>query len=328
MFLIISVLFVVASVGWLVKFRARLGFARGHLTRPRDRTSPNEALTRMGPDEFIELSFGRVHYIYRSSSIKSSTLNIFVHGFSIPMQIWEDVFQSLVKDDRPCLIFDLYGRGWSDSPDVPMNVDLFVAELAELLYALNLPYDKYNLFGVSMGGVIVQRFTQLYPSKVSKLILCCSAGLNAVKPAKILMLVISLPILGPFLFKAVMQRSNSKSVRAQWAYPDREKYREFMQLFHRACQEHPGFMRAIFSTVHNFDFQSMATSAESIAKLNLPTLILWGEKDFLIPVDNAYRYHQLYKHASMCIVPGANHSILIEHPKEAIAAIETFLKEK
>ena len=327
MLLLISILLVVGA-GFIVKFRERLAFVRGRAMRQRNRTSTSEALTQMGTDQFIELSFGRVHYIYRPASIKSSTLNIFVHGFSIPMQIWGDVFQSLANDDRPCLVFDLYGRGWSDAPDVPMNVDLFVSQLAELLYALNLPYEKYNLFGVSMGGVIVQRFTQLYPSKVSKLVLCCSAGLNVVKPPKILMFILSLPVLGPFLFKAVMQRPENKSVRAQWAYPDQEKYREYAQLFHRACQEHPGFLRALFSTIQVFDFHSMTNSAESIAKLNLPTLIIWGDKDSLIPVENAYRYHQFYKQATLCVVQGANHSILVEHSKEAIAAIRTFLKEK
>ena len=311
-------------VGCIVKFRTRLAFPSGRLSRSRDRTAATP-LTRMGADQFIELSFGRVHYIYRSSSTPSSTLNIFVHGFSIPMQIWTDVFQSLANDKSPCLIFDLYGRGWSDSPSVPMNVDLFVSQLAELLYALDLPHEKYHLFGVSMGGVIAQRFTELYPSKVAKLILCCSAGLNVVQPSKMLMTILSVPVLGPMLFKLVMQRADSKSVRSQWAYPDKDDYRRYQQLFQETCQQHPGYLRALFSTVVNFDFQSALSIIPSIDKLNIPVLIVWGDKDALIPVDCAYRYHQLYKQSSLCIVPGANHSLLIEHPKEVIEAIETFL---
>jgi len=327
MLFIITIL-IVGSIGLILKFRERLAFQYGRLSRPYNHTS-TMALTRMGSDQFIELSFGKVHYIYRSSTTSSSpTLNIFVHGFSIPMEIWQDVFQSLVNDNQPCLIFDLYGRGWSDAPYVPMNVDLFVSQLAELLYALNLPYEKYNLYGVSMGGVIVQRFTELYPSKVSKLILCCSAGLNSVKPPMILMSILSIPILGPMLFKFVMQLGDSKSVRSQWAFPDNDKYQQYKNLFKETCKQHPGYLRSLFSTIFYFDFQSALKSVEFIEKLNIPVLILWGDKDTLIPVENAYRYHKLYKNSSLTIISGANHSLLIEHSKEAIKAVKTFLLDK
>ncbi|CAF5003610.1 unnamed protein product, partial [Rotaria socialis] len=48
----------------------------------------------------------------------------------------------------------------------------------------------------------------------------------------------------------------------------------------------------------------------------------------LTPVQNAYRYHQLYKESILHIVPEANHSLLIEHPQEALDAIEPFLLDR
>lgn len=327
MFFICISLFVII-ISLIFKFRQRLAFRFGRLSRPYDPTS-TIPLTKMGRDQFIELSFGKVHYIYHPSTLSSSTttLNIFVHGFSIPMDMWQDIFQSLVDDNRSCLVFDLYGRGYSDAPFVPNNVDLFVSQLAELLYALNLPYEKYHLFGVSMGGVIVQRFTELYPSKVSKLILCCSAGLNKVKPSKILMFILSISVIGPMIFKVFMQRGENKSVRAQWAYPDRDEYRKYMNLFRQTCKQHPGYLRSLLSTIIHFDFQSALKSTENIQKLNLPILIIWGDKDTLIPVENAYRYHNIYKNSSLTIIPGANHSVLIEHSTQAIESIKTFLNK-
>ncbi|UJR26603.1 hypothetical protein I4U23_007923 [Adineta vaga] len=317
---------IIGTIGLIYKFRERLGFQNGRLSR-RYNPKPNTTLTPMGSDQFIELSFGKVHYIYHSSTI-SSTLNIFVHGFSIPMEIWQDVFQSFVNDNQPCLIFDLYGRGWSDAPDIPMNVDLFVSQLAELLSALELSHMKYNLYGVSMGGYIVQRFTELYPSKVSKLILCCSVGLNNPKPAPILMSILSIPIFGPLVFKIVMQRGDSPRIRSQWAYPDSDKYKQYLNLFLQTCQQHAGYLRSLLSTILYLDFESALKSIEKINQLNIPILIIWGDKDTLIPVENAYQYNRSYKNSSLIIVPGANHSLLIEHSKEAIDAIKTFLKEK
>jgi pimeloyl-ACP methyl ester carboxylesterase len=320
------IVFAILACIILFKLHDRLTFQRGRLTRSYDRTS-TRTITKMGSDQFIELSFGTVHYIYHPSSLPSLPLNIFVHGYSTPMEMWQDIFQPLVKDNQPCLVYDLYGRGWSDSPYVPMNVDIFVCQLAELLYALNLPYEKYNLFGVSMGGVIIQRFTELYPTRVSKLILCCSGGLNIVKPSKLIMFILSIPILGPIVFKFVMQHGNARKDRLQWAFPDNEKYEQYKKLFKSGWQQHPGYLRALFSTVTNFDFESSLKSIEFISKLNIPILIIWGDKDPLTTVDNAYRYHQLYKNSLLKIIPGATHMILIEHSEQIIESIRDFLKK-
>jgi pimeloyl-ACP methyl ester carboxylesterase len=122
-----------------------------------------------------------------------------------------------------------------------------------------------------------------------------------------------------------MTRGDNKSVRSQWAYPDRDQYKRYMKLFQQTCKEHPGYLRSLFSTIFYFDFQSASKSIELIEKLNIPILIIWGDRDSLIPVENAYRYHRLYKNSSLKIIPGANHSLLIEHSKETIEAIKTFL---
>lgn len=280
----------------------------------------------MGADKFIELSFGTVHYIYHPGA-PALPLNIFVHGYSTPMEMWQYIFPVFANANQPCLVFDLYGRGWSDCPDVPMNVDIFVSQLAELLYALNLPYEKYNLFGVSMGGAIIQRFTELHPSKVSKLILCCAAGLNLNKPSKARMFLLSLPIFGPMVFKYIMTHHDDDKERLQWAFPDKEQYEFAKRLFRLGWQQHPGYLRALFSTVTNFDFESSLTSIEFIAKLNIPVLIIWGDKDKLIPVNNAYRYHQLYKNSSLTIIPGGTHMILLEHYETIIDATRKFFEE-
>ena len=320
MYFVVFIVFIL--IGLIAR---RWTFCSGRLTRPYDYIN-SKPLTRMGRDQFIELSFGRVHYIYHSSS--SLPLNIFVHGYSTPMQMWQDVYQAMVQDDQPCLAFDLYGRGYSDSPAIPMNIDIFVCQLAELLYALNLPHKQYNLYGVSMGGAIIQRFTELYPLKVSKLILCCSAGITLVKPPKYYFGILSLPLIGPLIFQWVMQRGDERKDRLQWAFPDRDHYQAYRQLFRTGCREHPGYLRSLFSTVTSFDFESSSKSIEAISKLNIPILIIWGDQDTLIPVSNAYRFHQLYPNSSVTIIPGATHMLLIEHSQPIIDAIRAFLKNQ
>ncbi|CAF5043612.1 unnamed protein product, partial [Rotaria magnacalcarata] len=92
-------------------------------------------------------------------------------------------------------------------------------------------------------------------------------------------------------------------------------------------EQHPGYLRALFSTLRNFDFESSLTSIEFIAKLNIPVLIIWGDKDLLIPVNNAYHYHRLYKNSSLTIIPGATHMLLLEHSAQIIDAVQAFFKD-
>jgi pimeloyl-ACP methyl ester carboxylesterase len=319
------ILFIISVGLILFKLYDRLTFPRGRLIRPYDPTSM-KPITQMGTDQFVELSFGTVHYVYRPSSSSSLPLNVFVHGYSTPMEMWQDIFQSMAKDNQPCLVYDIYGRGWSDSPSVPMNIDLFVCQLAELLYALNLPYDKYNLFGVSMGGAIIQRFTELYPNRVARLVLCCPAGLKIVKPSKILMSFLPIPILGPMIFKFGIKNERETADRIHWAFPNSDIHRNYKKLFKSGWEQHPGYLRALFSTLVHFDFESSSKSIEAISKLNLPILIIWGDKDPLILVENAYRYHQLYKTSTLSIIPGGTHMLLLEHSEPMIESIKNFLQ--
>ncbi|CAF2929152.1 unnamed protein product [Rotaria sp. Silwood2] len=178
-----------------------------------------------------------------------------------------------------------------------------------------------------MGGAIVQRFTELYPSRVSKLILCSSAGLNLVKPSKTRLFLLSLPIIGPIVFKYVMKHHDDDKERLQWAFPDKEYYEQYKNLFQLGWQQHPGYLRSLFSTVTNFDFEASLKTIEFIAKLNIPILIVWGDKDTLIPVDTAYRFHQLYKNSLLTIIPGATHMLLLEHAQQIIDATREFFEK-
>jgi len=58
---------------------------------------------------------------------------VLVHGFSVASYCWERTVPALVEAGFRVLTFDLYGRGYSDRPDGPYNLDLFVRQIDELL---------------------------------------------------------------------------------------------------------------------------------------------------------------------------------------------------
>ena len=143
------------------------------------------------------------------------------------MEILRNVVLSLTSEDYRCRCFtsDLYNPGFSDAFDGFHNADLYTSQLGELLFALNIDSGstKMNLFGVNMGGVIVQNFASIYPHKVNKLNLCSSAGFK-VKPRPFVLL---LPIVGPILFQYGMHIDE----KASWTKPDSRLYHLHREMF-------------------------------------------------------------------------------------------------
>ncbi|KAF8632813.1 hypothetical protein AX15_001674 [Amanita polypyramis BW_CC] len=101
---------------------------------------------------------------------------VLIHGLSIPAIIWRDVAPSLSTSGYRVLLYDLYGRGYSDAPQTTYNTDLYTTQLALLMQYLK--WDKAIVVGVSMGGGIAAAFTSQYPYLVDdRVVLIASAGI-------------------------------------------------------------------------------------------------------------------------------------------------------
>jgi len=83
------------------------------------------------PGQFIRRSDGYVHF--ELSGPEKGSLVILIHGITAHYFLWDDLSQSLLKEGIRVLRYDLYGRGFSDRPDVNYNEQLFVRQLLELL---------------------------------------------------------------------------------------------------------------------------------------------------------------------------------------------------
>ncbi len=100
-------------------------------------TSPLDDKARsVSPGDFVQLSQGYVHYQLEGPETGETV--VLVHGFSAPMFIWERTVPALTKAGFRVLSYDLYGRGYSDRPDVAYDKDLFDTQLLELLDALDI----------------------------------------------------------------------------------------------------------------------------------------------------------------------------------------------
>jgi pimeloyl-ACP methyl ester carboxylesterase len=107
---------------------------------------------------------------------------VLIHGLSIPAIVFHRVVPLLTAANYRVLIYDLYGRGYSDAPQLTYDPALYATQLALLMQ--HIKWDNAKIAGLSMGGGIAAYFTQAFPWLVDgKVALLASSGLMQVRPS-------------------------------------------------------------------------------------------------------------------------------------------------
>ena len=124
---------------------------------------------------------------------------IIVHGGTLGSLAYQGYAPPLVKDGWRVIIYDQYGRGFSDRPHTPLGIDMFITQLNDLLDHLNI--DQAHLFGVSMGGAVIARFGATHGARVRSLAYQVPViGGVAVTPA---LIATRLPLIGKVLARLI-----------------------------------------------------------------------------------------------------------------------------
>jgi len=150
----------------------------------------NEAERARLGGTFIKLSEGMTHYKLEGKD--GGELVVLVHGGRVPMWTWDKQVQALTEAGFKVLRYDMYGRGYSDRPEVTYNRKLYQRQLLELVDALG--FAKFNLIGFSLGGATAVNFTAQNPERVRKLVLIAPVIKNFKVPS-----IFRIPVLGEFV---------------------------------------------------------------------------------------------------------------------------------
>ena len=221
---------------------------------------------------YIELKNGYTYFEEANQDSESGTV-VLVHGFSVPSYILETTFNSIEEKGFRVIMMDLYGRGFSDNPDLPQTDELRANQVIELLDRRNI--KKASLVGLSNGGRIISKIAYLKPEIVNELFYIASSGFydypdtneRDVTLKEINDLIKSYP-------EMAMGQKNDFFNPGQ--YPDWiDKYKEL--------QKHKGFARALISTTKNL--VTLDYVHNKIDSLNIPVYTFWGEFDTVVIYD-------------------------------------------
>jgi pimeloyl-ACP methyl ester carboxylesterase len=247
--------------------------------------------------------------------IGSGPVVVLVHGFGSQARFdWGNVLLPLSEKHR-VLALDQIGFGSSDKPFIDYSIQTYVDFLGEFLRTLNI--HEFTLAGESLGGWISALYTieSLAPENTGpyasprpqRLILEDAAGMAALPTGPIAIPGTLADAHGVAIVFHDKSRVTEEFVREDWA----------MQL-----KANDGFTkRSIWGN------PKIATEVVSdrLAKITLPTLVVWGGSDELVPLAQGRAYAQGIPGAKLSIIPECGHGPSVEKPAEFLAAVLPFI---
>jgi pimeloyl-ACP methyl ester carboxylesterase len=287
----------------------------------RDETKELDDLIRKEESgSFIQLSDGFTHYELSNSGAENTV--VLIHGFSVPYYIYDPTFEFLTQSGFRVLRYDLFGRGFSDRPDQPYNIDLFVRQLGDLLNALGLT-ERVTLVGLSTGGPISSVFTVRYPERVNKLVLIDPVGVKTLPYARILK-VATLPVLGETILSLIGTGGLAKNIMSDFFDPT---FVDYFQSRYVIQMQYKGFKRAILSTIRNRMLDSFMDDYQRVGKMGKPVLLFWGRSDSTVPFGHSDELRKVMPDVEFHAFENCGHIPHYEKPEEVNPILLEFLRK-
>ena len=271
------------------------------------------------PSRFIEVEGMSVHLRDEGPRDDPQPL-LLLHGTSASLHTWDGWVEALKARHRVIRV-DLPGFGLTGPfPDGDYHMPHYVAFVGELLRRLEL--QQVVLAGNSLGGEIAWNTALAYPQQVRRLILVDSAGFP-LQPKSIPLgfRLAQMPALAPLMDELLPRALIESSVRNVYGDPERvtpQLVDRYYELTLRA-----GNRAAL---VQRFQQRSDASlNPPRIASLAIPTLIIWGGRDQLIPPEHAEQFQQAIGGSRLALFEGLGHVPQEEDPQATVAVVERFL---
>ncbi|MDA8640301.1 alpha/beta hydrolase [Flavobacteriaceae bacterium] len=265
---------------------------------------------------FMSVDGLEVHY----KDEGSGTPIILLHGTSASLHTWDGWTKELTKNNYRVIRMDLPAFGITGAnKDNLYDLPSYSKFLTDFVNQLEL--DKFILAGNSLGGSISWHYTSSNPEKVQKLILLDPAGFPSKKERPLVFELAEIPILNQIL-KHITPKSLIKDNLEQVYFDDSKVTENLVDRYHQMILRKGS--RAAFIERAKLEVQDYT---ELLYTIKSPTLIIWGEDDLWIPVEDGFKFKERMANSSLVIMKETGHVPMEEKPLESVALVLNFLKE-
>jgi pimeloyl-ACP methyl ester carboxylesterase len=304
---------IVVSLSLLVVASAIVGVWLWTPDRPR---AALQSKYRASDADIASVENVRLHV--RDSGAKSNPAVIMLHGFGSSLHTWEPWAQAL-QDQYRVIRIDLPGSGLSEPDptgryDDPRTMDILLALMDRLGVA------RAALIGNSIGGRIAWSFAARHPERVTKLVLIApdgfaSKGFAYGKEPKV-------PAMA-HVMRYILPRSMVRSSLAQ-AYGDPALLTEDTVDRYYDLMLAPGSRSALIARMEQ---TVLRDPVPLLRQIQIPVLLVWGDKDAMIPVRNAADYVREMPQARVVTFADLGHVPHEEAPAQALMPVREFLAQ-
>lgn len=262
---------------------------------------------------------------FRMSGDPDAVVVVLIHGMAGSSNTWRDVMPALATHYR-VIAPDLLGHGRSDKPSGDYSLGAHASLVRDLLS--NLGIDRATILGQSLGGGVAMQFAYQYPEVCERLVLVSSGGLG--RDVSWILRLLSLPgaefVLPIVVPGFVRDRGNSLSrwLHSKGIRPPRvaEMWQAYASL--AESENRQAFLRTLRAVVDPGG-QTVSARDRLYLAAAMPTLILWGDNDPIIPMSHGIEAHEVMPGSRLEIFEGVGHFPQVEAPDQFVDALVDFM---
>ncbi len=250
---------------------------------------------------------------------------LLIHGIGDSSRTWQEVIPLLARE-HTVIAPDLLGHGYSDKPRADYSVAAYANGMRDLLAVLGI--ERVTLVGHSLGGGVAMQFAYQFPERTERLVLVASGGAGrGVSPV---LRAVTLPgahvglsaLRLPFARLAVNAAIEVLRRLDTGLGLDAVDLRRVVE----ALPDHTSrsaFIRTLRSVV-DWRGQVVTMLDRSYLATGMPTLLMWGARDSVLPVDHGRRAHAAMPGSRLEIFPTAGHFPFRSDPARFVGLLEDF----
>ena len=247
---------------------------------------------------------------------------VLVHGLGANWQNWLETLPALARERRT-IALDLPGFGESEMPADRISISNYARVVEELCEKLDL--GPVALVGNSMGGFIVAEMAISYPERAERIVLAAAAGISVTSAYRRPTVTAARATTAAGFFKITQRRDFVVRPRLRHlalAPVVRHPTLIAPDLVHEVMKAlgKPGYLDAL-DAVLLYDFR------DRLEEISCPALLLWGEKDMLVPVADADEFERRIPDARKVLLEDTGHAPQLERPTEFNRELFAFLAE-
>lgn len=267
--------------------------------------------------KFIAIDGMNVHY----QRLGKGHPLVLVHGFSGHTYNWR-AWMKYLSNDFELIVMDLPGFGLTGPhPKGDYSSEMSIKFLDDFLSKIGI--DTFHLAGNSMGGSIAWKYTLTHPSRIKKLVLIDAGGYPKKSEQNIAgFKVLQYPIFHPLITKITPRAIIKKSLEGTYvdqSFANEEEVNLYMDMIRRE-----GNRKVLIDRMK----VPRKDESDRIKKISKPTLVMWGDKDIIISVENAYKFHEDIPDSKLIVYENVGHIPMDEVGAQSAIDVRNFLQEE